>query len=269
MSANVILHFNSAQPISVKRATVRSQYLRTLRLSSPGDSTVRSLEKIDRLFRHNGYPPAILRRARKEAERAYHDERRGTGSRPRRERDTTNKIPLVLPFVDDELCHKVQGIVKNSRLNFQVAWKGGETVAKKLIRSAHSSPPCPGGGRHCNTCQAGLAGKCHTKNTIYRIDCTLCPEGQPFYIGESRRSIRKRFNEHLGDAKNRRADWPFGIHQNDHTNTTLTCQNLRIKILARATDGPDRKIKESIYIRDQKPTLNTQTSSWPLTPNQP
>ena len=167
MSANVILHFNSAQPISVKRATVRSQYLRALRLSSPGDSTVRSLEKIDRLFRHNGYPPAILRRARKEAERAYHDERRGTGSRPRRERDTTNKIPLVLPFVDDELCHKVQGIVKNSRLNFQVAWKGGETVAKKLIRSAHSSPPCPGGGRHCNTCQAGLAGKCHTKNTNY------------------------------------------------------------------------------------------------------
>ena len=97
--------------------------------------------------------------------------------------------------------------------------------------------------------QDSLGSATHKKkNTVYRIDCTLCPEGQSFYIGESRRSIRKRFNEHLGDARNRRADSPFEIHQNDHTNTTLTCQNLRIKILARATDGPDRKIKESIYV---------------------
>ena len=171
----------------------------------------------------------------------------------------------MLPFVDDKLCQKVQGIIKNSGVDFQVAWKGGVTVGQKLIRSAHSSPPCPGGGKRCNACHSGLAGRCQTKNTVYRIDCTLCPEGKSFYIGESKRAIRKRFNEHLGDARNGRVDSPFGSHQNCH-NTPLTYQNLTLRILARAADGPDRKIKESLYIRDQKPTLNTQTTSWPLTP---
>jgi len=264
MSANVILHFDSAQPMSVKRATARSQFLRALRLSSPGDPTDRSLEKIDRLFCANGYPPAILRKTRKEAIQTYN--RRGTDTHRQRDRNKT-KTPLVLPFVDDKLCKKVHGIVNNSKINFQVAWKGGETVGNKLIRSAYSTPPCPGGGRHCHACHAGLAGRCHYKNTVYRIDCTLCPDGQSFYIGESRRAIRKRFNEHLGDARNKRMDSPFGIHQNKHLTTPLTSQNLKVCILARASDGPDRKIKESICIRDQKPTLNTQTFSWPLTPH--
>ena len=133
--------------------------------------------------------------------------------------------------------------------------------------SAYCSPPCPGFSRHCNTCHAGLAGRCHTKNATYRIDCTLCPEGQTFYIGETKRSVRKRFNEHLGDARNKRADSPFGIHQDDHPHVTLTSQNLKICILSRASDGPDRKIKESMFIPDQKPILNTQISSWPLTPH--
>ena len=264
MSANVILHFDSAQPMSVKRATARSQFLRALRLSSPGEPTIRSIEKITNLFLANGYPPATLRRVRKEALQTH----TGAGTQQRQSGITRN-TPLVLPFVDDSLCHKVQGIVKNSGINFQVAWKGGDTVGHKLIRSAYSSPPCPGGGRHCNTCRAGLAGKCHKKNTVYRIDCTVCPEGKSFYIGESRRAIRKRFNEHLGDARNGRLDSPFGAHQNDHPNTPLTCQNLKVRILSRASDGPDRKIKESIFIRDQKPALNTQTTSWPLTPHFP
>ena len=262
MSANVILHFNSAQPMSVKRATARSQYLRALRLSSPGDPTDLSLQKIDKLFLANGYPRATLHRARQEAIKTHHK----TGTQGQRNQLRAHKTPLVLPFVDDRLCNIVQGIIKSSDIAFQVTWKGGETVGQKLVKSALSPPPCPGGGKRCNACCAGLAGKCHSKNTIYRIDCSICPAGQSFYIGESRRSIRKRFNEHLGDARNKRTDTPFGAHQNQHQHTPLTYKNLKLSILSRATDGPDRKIKESIFIRDLRPTLNTQTSSWPLTP---
>ena len=268
-SANVILHFDSAQPMSVKKATARSQFLRALRISSPGQPAERSQKKISQLFKSNGYPPTILRRAQAEATQTYNRESSRPFTRDSSKQKSAEKTPLVLPFVDDKLCHRIQGIVKQSGLNFQVAWRGGESVGHRLIRSALTSPPCPGGGRHCNTCDAGLAGACHTKNTVYRIDCKLCQENQAFYIGESRRAIRKRFNEHLGDARNRRADSPFGIHQGVHPETPLTSQNLSVRILSRAVDGPDRKIKESIFIRDQKPTLNTQTSSWPLTPTLP
>ena len=141
---------------------------------------------------------------------------------------------------------------------------GGPSLRKKLVRSAYLPPPCPDAGKHCNCCEAGLEGKCHLKNVIYRMDCTLCEKDHAFYVGETRRSVRLRYNEHLRDAKNKRTDTPFGLHQTKHLNVQLSSTNISIQILRVSKDGPDRKIWESIYIRDLKPTLNTQTSSWSL-----
>ena len=175
----------------------------------------------------------------------------------------TKPVYIALPFVDDELCRKTEGIVKSSRLNVRVAWKGGPNLRRKLVRSAFRPLPCPGGGKHCHCCEAGLGGRCHLKNVVYRMDCTLCGNGVSFYVGETRRSVRLRFNEHLRDAKNK-TDTPFGLHQNKHPNVQLNGSNVTIEILHICKDGPDRKIWESIFIRDLKPTLNSQTSSWPL-----
>ena len=194
-------------------------------------------------------------RSRSEKRVAGHEAQRGT-----------SPVPLVLPFIDDTLCHSIRGIVKSSRVAFRVAWRGGPSLRSKLVRSAHLPVPCPGGGKACNACKAGLKGSCHVKNVIYRIDCTTCGEGKTFYVGETRRSVRLRFNEHLRDAKNKRGETPFGLHQQLHPDIELNSSNLRLKILHKAKDGPDRKIWESIFIRDLQPNLNTQTSSWPILP---
>ena len=96
------------------------------------------------------------------------------------------------------------------------------------------------------------------------MDCKLCPTDESFYIGETRRSVRLRYNEHMRDAKNKKTDTPFGLHQQKHPGVILNSSNVSIKILHVSKDGPDRKIWESMFIRDMKPTLNTQTSSWPI-----
>ena len=110
-------------------------------------------------------------------------------------------VYLTLPFVDDDLCRKTEGIVRGSQLNLRIAWKGGPSLKSKLVRSAYLPVPCPGAGRHCNCCEAGLRGKCHTKNAVYRMDCTLCTKDESFYVGETRRSVRLRYNEHIRDEK--------------------------------------------------------------------
>ena len=96
------------------------------------------------------------------------------------------------------------------------------------------------------------------------MDCKLCDKDQSFYVGETRRSVRLRYNEHIRDAKNIKTDTPFGNHQTKHPDVQLDSKSVSIQILHVSKDGPDRKIWESIFIRDLKPTLNTQTSSWPL-----
>ena len=209
------------------------------------------------LFVKNGYPPHLVNRLKYET---ISKQNRPTRS-PKHD---SAPVYLVLPFVDDSLSRKVEAIIRNSRLNIRIAWKGGESLKNKLVRSAHHPVPCPGGGRQCGCCEAGLRGRCHTKNVVYRMDCLLCNTDESFYIGETRRSVRLRYNEHIRDAKNKKTDTPFGLHQTKHPDQQLTCSNISIKILRVSKDGPDRKILESIYIRDLKPTLNTQTTSWPI-----
>jgi len=68
----------------------------------------------------------------------------------------------------------------------------------------------------------------------------------------------------MRDAKNKKTDTPFDIHQTKHPDAQLDSSNVSIQILHVSKDGPDRKIWESLFIRELKPTLNTQTSSWPI-----
>ena len=255
MAAPVIIHFNSALPMSTKKNAVRSQILRAIRVSSPGLPRARSLQIIENLFLQNGYPRHLIKKLKAETLRNKSD-------RPARAK--TSPIFLSLPFVDDSLCRRVEGIIRTSHLNVRVSWKGGPNLRQKLVRSAHLPAPCPGGGKRCNCCEAGLRGKCHTKNVVYRMDCQLCATNESYYIGETRRSVRLRYNEHIRDAKNKKTDTPFGIHQTIHPDTQLNSSNVAIKILHVSKDGPDRKIWESLFIRELKPSLNTQTSSWPI-----
>ena len=49
-----------------------------------------------------------------------------------------------------------------------------------------------------------------------------------------------------------------------HPDVGLTSAPIEAKVLYRARDQPDRKIAESIFIRDRKPKLNSNVSSWPI-----
>ena len=172
MSAPVIIHFQSALPMSTKKNTVRSQMLRAVRVSSPGLPRARNLKIIEDLFIKNGYPSHLVARLKNEVLR------RNTGGRREPDRSGPAPVYLTLPFVGDDLCRRTEGIVRGSQLNLRTAWKGGPSLKSKLVRSAYLPVPCPGAGRHCNCCEEGLRGKCHTKNVVYRMDCTLCTKDE-------------------------------------------------------------------------------------------
>ena len=97
---------------------------------------------------------------------------------------------------------------------------------------------------------------------MYELDCRLCGDK---YIGETKRPLRLRYNEHLRDATNKTADTPLGDHFADkHPQDNATDTTLAVKIIRKCIDEADRKIAESVAIRDATPTLNTYTASWPI-----
>ena len=278
MAAPIIIHFSSAHPIQCKRSVLYSQLLRAKRLGSDREAQERGMAKIESLFRHNGYPNKLIQSTKHKvlfAHKPHHStthqpQRTGNTAEKNRNKtthktDTHDTTYISLPYIDDTLARRVDGALKSSGLKARVAWSSGKTVAKHVIRSALDPPPCPAGNKKCNTCEAGLSGRCHTKNVVYKIVCNLCDEPPSFYIGETKRRVRERFNEHLRDAKNKTSKTPFGDHvARRHPESSISSTSFKISIERTCKDVADLKIAESIEIRNQRPNLNTQTSSWPL-----
>jgi len=202
------------------------------------------------LFKNNGYPTKLIDSSIKALQHIRTKPKKSPCKR------------ICLPFIDDKLTSKVNGILRSSGLTIRAAWNNKTTIKSHLIRSALQPPPCPGAGRACHTCRAGLKGRCHTAGVIYEMTCTQC---QHTYIGETGRMVRLRYNEHLADAKHGRQETPWGDHFACHQqHEPPSPVNITIKILQRLTDICERKIGETIHLREQRPLLNTQSTSWNL-----
>jgi hypothetical protein len=177
--SRILLHHNSAHPRATKEAVAFSQTNRALRVSNTTAGSNRGLEKIAQML-ENAYPTETIERSKKKA-----IQRNRTQQQPKEKihRDGV----LSLPYVSVEVTCRVRKAVKMSGLNVHIAQSSGSTLRSILIR-----PQCPNQGKRI-ACQAGLEGRCTTKNVIYRLDCTLCSK---IYIGETKRPVRERLLEH-------------------------------------------------------------------------
>ena len=108
---------------------------------------------------------------------------------------------LCLLYVHEQLLCRIKSKVRKSGLNIRIAWKNPQKLRNKLIRSSLTKPRCPGGPR-CHTCASGFSGDCTQKNDVYRVNCKSCAQQgkESIYIGETKRPVRLRFNEHVCDA---------------------------------------------------------------------
>ena len=282
--SGIIIHHSSAQPMTTKKAVIRNEFKRANKLSSNEETKTRSCDKIQNAFEKNGYPKQMIRRIRREVsgqhqhqQQQRHQQQRHQHHHHRRnihlQQRQTRKDPdgyLSLPYVDEALCAKVNGVALKSSLSIAVAWRSRDTLKSKLVRSDISQPECPSGRRTCNACSSGVSGRCTMAGVVYCVTCNMCTSGSDSvtYVGECKRPIRLRFNEHVLAAKNHSIDTPFGDHFREcHVTETLPDHPLSVTILHRAKDHPNRKIMESLYIRQLKPVLNRNISSWFILPS--
>ena len=210
----------------------------------------------------NGYPKHILSRLLREAR-----QKRITPTDARR-RDIELDGYLCLPYVDEQLLCKIKSKVKRSGLNIKLAWTNKGKLKNMLVRSSLCKPKCTGGHR-CHACKTGFVGDCtQKKNVVYQIRCGICGgnDREGTYIGETKRPMRIRFNEHVRDVINKTPDTPMGDHFTEKHNDSVHGSSvpLEVKIMFKSKDHPDRKIAESLLIKRNRPELNSNVTSWPI-----
>ena len=211
-------------------------------------------QEMSTFFESRGYPSDLLQNAR---ERVFSVTRQE--ALEKRVRENEERIPLVLTY--HPLSSRVKHILLN---NFKILTRDPVTatifpappvVAHRRDRSLRdilvhtsdrSQTEVPGtfSCRHprCRTClyttsNVHVCGPkssttirerftCKSENVVYCISCRRCPQ---LYIGETGRTLRERFGEHLRSVQKNTAGFPVAEHFNSsgHSLSDISVRGLR------------------------------------------
>ena len=117
-------------------------------------------------------------------------------------------------------------------------------------------------GSICKVCNYKIC-KCSIPNVIYQLACNLCTHNNSIYIGETSKTAYKRLVEHWLAICNKNVNLSsiaehFNLYHNSHI-LSKDKPLLSLKIIDRANNYTERKIKEAVWINKLKPTLNKNT----------
>ena len=99
---------------------------------------------------------------------------------------------------------------------------------------------------------------------VYKFTCSSC---NATYVGKTKRHVRHRFAEHAGrsplSGKLVKGQQSTTVRDHMLVCDTLVCDD-NFEIVCRDSNNMDLKIKESLFIKKERPTLNVQGNSVPL-----
>ena len=156
---------------------------------------------------------------------------------------------LKLPYINEATSRKFRDAVKHSGLPVKIVEKPGRRL-KDLLTDSRPLDKAQCSNKNCRTCTSLSLdnGDCMSRNTIYKITCTLdnCFET---YGGETYRPLYHRFD----------VDKPLAKHyRKKHPNYNGKPQ-LKLEIVDKGSSLIDRKIKEAKFLVHNKPSLNDKS----------
>ena len=138
-------------------------------------------------------------------------------------------------------------IFTNEKMNVRLVRKGN-TIRQYLNRSTEQVT-C-----QLHNCPIQHSGICLRKNVIYEIQCNICKN---IYVGSTIRFLHTRVKEHL---TNKSSSMYKHLQSCDVSNTT----NVSVKILASDEDNCNIRLREAMYIKKLKASINSKEELFAL-----
>ena len=241
--SNIYLHWKSFAPEKWKIGTLQGMLRRAYLICSDETDLNNEINFLTDVFKNlNGYPPAVIERCRKHVE----EKMSNASQSPATDSETENKeeekkIPyLVLPYMGEKGA-KIAKMLKRKipeNIRPKVLYKGTKLSTffstKDRIKDMHCS------------------------NLVYEYRGSG-GELRDDYIGETKCRLGTRIQQH------QRSDKESAIYQN-YTNKNIDPPDPKdFSILAKNYNNRmKRRIAESLYIKEMKPSLNIQKDAYQL-----
>ena len=229
-NTGLLLHYQSHVDRRYKRSLITTMLNRAFRLSSSWSHFVEECERLKNVFVHLQYPLGLVDSMISEfLDKQYEEVNRSTTNQQ------GNVVSLILPFKDQ----KSADIVRR-----QLAGLG--CLIGKALRPIFTSRKI----RDDVKLQEEKPPLVNHQCVVYKFKCDLCDAD---YVGYTCRHLHQRIDEHKGSV--------VGIHMRDqHGESTSRIENC-FSILRKCRGKYECLLYEMLYIRELKPSLNTQSDS--------
>ena len=214
------LNFESNHHLQHKRSVVRTLTDRVEKLVTTEEDKVHELNHVKTALRANGYTSWIMKAPK-------------PNKKPSKDRsgEPSPTISIPLPYVKG-VSEKLANIFREHGVSSY--HKPVNTIRSLLVHPKDKTPD---------------SDKC---GIIYKINCPDCEET---YIGETGRAMHARLKEHKRTTGNT-ALTAVGEHIQHHKHNI---EMEHVQIINREEHFWNRKIREAIEIKSQKPSLNRDT----------
>lgn len=239
----VYTHFESLIPIQYKRGLILTLLFRIFNICSNMKIVVREIEKLKDILCKNRYPLKFIDKC------IYIFFEKIYTRKPPLITVKKKELFLVLPFLGKqslELKHKLENLFKKTLpfCHLRIVFNSN----KRLSNWFTFKDQIP---RHLMSHQ------------VYKFECTGCDSS---YVGLAERHTFVRISDHLGTSW--RTNKPIiGVQTEikDHIHTRNCKISLdNFKIVSQDNDSMRLKIKESLFIKRDRPNLNKMVYSTPL-----
>ena len=221
---DLYLPWNSNHNIAARYSEINTLSHRAHTICSTPELAGEELQHLEHVLGQCKYPKWAI----KKIFRKHHNKKKQT---PKTRHPA--KCHIVIPYTQG-IGESLKNICKKHGVD--VHFKGGKTLKNILVSPRDKD-------------------RITSKNSMtYSYTCGMIDCNEE-YIGESGRTFRERYKEHL------KAPSPIFLHQSNSGHET-TLDNF--KIIGREDNSLARTIKESMYIRVNNPTLNRNIGKYNL-----
>ena len=238
-NTGVLMHFDCMAPLQWKKSLIKCFLNRALRLSSDVDSFNTEVDTIRASLLRNGYPSRVVNNVcdafitenKIDKESFNKDHQVQSRQRVRNQ----NEVYVCIPYVgrpSTKLQHKIRKEMQSLGVTTMAAFKTTKVGSYFSLK-----PPCP---------------HLFQSNVVYQFSCFR--DGNSTYIGETRRQLFQRVDDHRGKDKKSAVF--------DHVYNCNPCQSVpnissQFRILKKC-DGRSILSCEALLIARYRPVLNVQ-----------
>ena len=224
----LLLHFDSHVDNRYKNGLVHTMVDRAYRLSSSQEAFSKECDKLRTIFSKLRYPNTLVNST---IERV----KKGTDKEPHAVTPSEPSVYIKLPFKDQRSANRVRREIHSlgSMINVNVKPVFTSRKLSQTLSVKENKPPIV-----------------NTQCVVYSFQCDLCDAN---YVGFTTRHLHQRISEHRYSA--------IGRHLDTHHENKRTKIGHLFKVLKKCRSKLDCLIYEMLFIKDIKPSLNTQSDS--------